>query len=494
MHGRAPLDLEKPELTRDMTPNSVNCRPATAVTPRRRGESPALLRINTKWAGICPYLAWILLLTGCASLTNPVANGVPARLLPEELLAESKEETEPIPLAWLRVKPPEVYQLDTGDILGVYIEGALGDRAQVPPIHFPQVGNLPPSIGYPIPVNESGDVPLPLVKRVNVRGLSLEEAEDKIIEAYTGLKPGTKEFLLPDEARILVTLVRPRQSRILVVREDSPNQRMNVNDPDYRLFGSAPYLGNRGQGSGSIMELPETEADVLSVLAQSGGLPGPTASNEVIIYRGFSSLDDDILPPQWSADGLRTGQRDESSGEPRTIRIPLRVTPGSKPPFDPEEIRLQSGDIVFIPSRETDVYYTGGLMPAREVPLPRDYDLRVVEAILRVGGPVLNGGQFLGSFGGQAAFAQGLGNPNPSLLTILRKTPGGGQIPIRVNLNRALRDNRENLLVMPGDLLLLQETPAEAVARYISDVFRLNAFAEAFRRQSAVGTINVQGP
>ncbi len=126
--------------------------------------------------------------------------------------------------------------------------------------------------------------------------------------------------------------------------------------------------------------------------------------------------------------------------------------------------------------------------------MPRDYDLRVVEAILRVGGPVINGGQFLGSFGGQASFARGLGNPNPSLLTILRRTPRGGQIPIRVNLNRALRDNRENLLIMPGDVLLLQETPAEAVARYVSEVFGLNVFAEAFRRQSAVGTVSLQGP
>ncbi len=409
-------------------------------------------------------------------------------------MADSKEETEPIPLAWLRVKPPEVYRLDAGDILGVYIEGALGDRNQVPPIHFPQVADLPPSIGYPIPVSESGDVPLPLVKRVNVRGLTLEEAQEKISMAYTGGTPGAKQFLKPEEARILVTLVRPRQTRILLVREDSPNQRVNVNDPDYRLFGSAPYLSNRGQGSGSIIELPETEADVLSVLAQTGGLPGPTAANEVIIYRGFNGLDGYDLPPKWNEDGFRTGQRRTSADEPRTIRIPLRVTPGTEPPFSPDDVHLESGDIVFIPSRETDVYYTGGLMPAREVPLPRDYDLRVVEAILRVGGPVLNGGQFLGGFGGQVAFSRGLGNPNPSLLTILRKTPGGGQVPIRVNLNRALRDNRENLLIMPGDVLLLQETPAEAVARYVSEVLGLNAFAEVFSRGSTIGTVNVQGP
>ena len=89
---------------------------------------------------------------------------------------------------------------------------------------------------------------------------------------------------------------------------------------------------------------------------------------------------------------------------------------------------LKSGDIVFVPSRDTDVYYTGGLMPPREVPLPRDNDIRVLEAILRVGGPVNNGGVLIGNFAGTSAFARGIGNPRPSLVTVLRKTPGGGQV------------------------------------------------------------------
>ena len=288
-------------------PLAIDRRNHTAVSAvYRPGAGPG-------WTGAsCGVLlaarVWVVLLTGCAAITNPVANGVPARLLPDELLAESKEETEPIPLAWLRVKPPQVYKLDTGDILGVYIEGALGERSQVPPINFPQVGNLPPSMGYPIPVGESGEVPLPLVKRVNVRGLTLEEAQEKIARTYTGGEPGAKEYLKAEEARILVTLVRPRQVRILLVREDSPNQRLNVNDPDFRLFGSSPFLSFRGQGSGSIIELPETEADVLSVLAQTGGLPGPTANNEVIIYRGFRNVDGVAVPPEWTAEGFRFAQ------------------------------------------------------------------------------------------------------------------------------------------------------------------------------------------
>jgi protein involved in polysaccharide export with SLBB domain len=443
------------------------------------------------WIGMlgrCALVAWIVTVAGCASITNPVANGVPAHLLPDQLLAESVEALEPVPLDWLRVKPPEVYRLDTGDIIGVYIEGALGDRDQLPPINFPQVADVPPSIGFPIPIGEEGTVPLPLVKKVKVVGMTLEEAQEAITQAYLGQNEWDKQFLQPDEARILVTLVRPRQARILVIREDAPYTRPSVNDATFRLFGSAPSLGVKAQGSGQILELPEAEADVLSTLAQTGGLPGPTAAYEIIIYRGFTQVDGLSVPQNWSASR-------RSAGPPRTITIPLRIKPGQQRPFTEEDIHLQSGDIVFVPPRQTDVYYTGGLLPAREVPLPRDNDLRVVEAILRVGGSVVSGGAIVGNFSATGAFLTGIENSNPSLLTVIRRLPNdAGQVVIRVDLNRALRDSRENLLVMPGDVLVLQETPAEAVSRYWTTVLQVGIFSEAFRRGSATAQASATVP
>lgn len=440
---------------------------------------------NTR-ASLATYLTvCTVFLTGCSALTNPVANGIPARLLDDELLAVSKEDLESIPLGWLRVEPPEVYRLDVGDILGVYVEGALGTREELPPINLPQVENLPPSVGFPIPVGEKGDISLPLVDKINVKGKTLDEAEQAIRSAYL------EEPVLKENNRVLVTLVRPRQARILVIREDAPSQRPSTNDPTFRLFGSAPSLdAGKAQGTGFILELPQTEADVLSALAKSGGLPGPTAQNEVIVYRGHDDNAGFDAPAAWTDSGLNVSPDTER----RTIRIPLQISPGTPKPFDVRDIHLKSGDIVFVPGRDTDVYYTGGLIPPREVPLPRDADIRVVEAILRAGGSVNNGGVLIGNFTGSNTFLRGLGNPSPSLVTVLRQTPGGRQVPIRVNLNRALRDPRENLLVMPGDVLLMQETPAEAVARYISQVFNLGIFADFIDRGSAQGTTSVVLP
>ncbi len=441
--------------------------------------------------GKLALVACAVVWSGCAAITNPVANGVPARLLPPELLAESVEDLEPVPLDWLRVKPPKPYRLDTGDIVGVYVEGALGDRDQLPPINFPQVADLPPSIGFPIPVGDDGNVPLPLVNQVHVAGLTLPEAQEAIRKAYTeGAGEGKKQFLNPEEARVLVTLVRPRQARVLIIREDSPSLKPSINDPTYRLFGSAPSLGNTTQGTGSILELPAAEADVLSALARSGGLPGPTAANEVIIYRGYDNVDGVPLPSEWKT-SIATG---DAETQPKTVRIPLRIKPGEEKPFDESAIFLKSGDIVFVPPRETDVYYTGGLLPAREVPLPRDNDIRVVEAVLRVGGPVISGGAIIGTFQNTASFVTGIERSSPSLLTVIRKTPNRGQLVIRISLNRALRDQRENILVKPGDVLVLQETPSEAVSRYLVSIFRVGVFSEVFTRGSSAGTATIQGP
>src|SRR4051794_19834354 len=69
----------------------------------------------------CVALALLGGLNGCAALANPIANGVPVHRLPPELLAESKENRETIPLAMLRQRPPADYKIAADDVLGVWV-------------------------------------------------------------------------------------------------------------------------------------------------------------------------------------------------------------------------------------------------------------------------------------------------------------------------------------------------------------------------------------
>ena len=463
----------------------LRCPSKNEMTENREQKKPFL----TIWF---LNLLMLTMATGCASITNPVANGIPARLVPDELLAKPKDDLEMIPLTWLRRKPETVYKLASGDILGVYIEGVLGEMDQLPPIYEPQVADLPPSVGFPIPIRQTGTVPLPLVKPVKVAGMTLDEAEQAIVEAYTV----DKQILNVDEARILVTLASPRHVEILVIREDTANRDAGITASSF-FSRAASLLPQRGSGSGTVVRIPSTEADLLEVLGRSGGLPGPNAANEVIIQRGYGNRSGwpqdgqgDYCPPNWLPDVDKDA---DDTDRPVHIRIPFRQTPGSSPTFDSDDVILHDGDIVFVPAIDLQVYYTGGLLPSREVPLPRDYDLGVIEALVRIGGPFISGGfntsNFQGGFG-----AQGLGNPSPSLLSILRRTPDGGQVNIRVNLNNAARDPRENLLIQAGDMLVLQETPSESVARYIGQAFSLSFLGEIFTRGDANAAIGLKVP
>ncbi len=425
-------------------------------------------------------------LTGCAALTNPLANGVPVRLVPQELLAQPKEDFTTIALSSLRQEPPEVYCLAPGDLLGVYVEGVLGGEEQLPPVNLPSTPGLPPSVGYPIPVSEDGTLPLPLVKAVPVEGLTLAQAEQAIEDAYT-----EPRRLLLEGGLILVTLMHPRQTRVLVIRQDSPEGGLDVRASAARgIRGGNLIATGRRRGTGSVVELPAYENDVLTALAKTGGLPGTDAVNEVVIERGSSSrrrrsLAGELanVPPEYRPDPSATN----------VVRIPLRLPPGQTPSFTLEDILLYDGDIVFIEARDAELFYTGGLLPSLELPLPRDYDLDVVEAMARVGGPILNGGVNSNNLSGDIV-ARGIGNPSPSLLTVVRRTPNGGQVPIRVDLNRALRDQRENILVQAGDILILQETPSQALARYAKDVFNFSLISDVISRTDTTGTTSVLVP
>jgi protein involved in polysaccharide export with SLBB domain len=407
-------------------------------------------------------------LSGCASFTNPVAEGVWAHLVPPEYLGRPREEEKTIPLNLLRQKPPDVYRLDAGDVLGVYIEGVLGDRNQPPPVRFGEPGNLPPAFGFPIPVGEDGAVSLPGIRPLQVKGMSVAEAREAVRKAYT---TGDKPILLPGQERIVVSLMRKRQIHVQVVRQDSGGL----------VVGQGGVLGNTKRGTGASIELPAYENDVLNALNRTGGLPGLDAMNEVIIQRGGATTDGSVpdCPP--------TGSESDSS---RVVRIPLRMRPGTPPPFQPDDVILKEGDIVFIEARDTELFYTGGLLPPHQFVLPRDYDLRVVDAIALAAGPLVNGGFNQNNLNGTIQ-ATGLGSPSPSLVSVIRRTRSYAQLVIRVDLNLALRDQRENILIQPGDVIILQETVLESFTRYLNTVLRFNFLGTIIRQRDLIGTSNL---
>ena len=409
-------------------------------------------------------LVWVIAVgfTGCASLTNPVADGIPVRRLPEEVLGRPKSDYRPIPLNLLRIQTPQEYRLDKGDVLAIVADEILTKAEQPIPVQMTPSGDRPAVQGLPVAVQEDGTIQLPQLDPILVRGKTLAEVRAAILKQIVE----EKKILQPGKARVSVELLQPRRYRVLVVREDAqPIQ------PQFAAAGPiAAVIGGTKRGAAFSLLLEPGRNDLLQALTLTGGPPGLEAKNEIVIRRG-----------RYNPDNPAQGY----------VRIPLRLPPDQPIPFTEEDIILNDGDTVYIEARDTEVYYVAGLAGATQVPLPRDYDLRVIEALAQVRAPLINGSFSQNAFVAQAVQA-GLGNPNPSLVTVLRRLPNGQQLRIRVDLNEAYRDSRENILIQPGDLIVLQERPSEAFVRYLTQTLRLSTTWDVIRspRFTQIGISN----
>jgi hypothetical protein len=139
------------------------------------------------------------------------------------------------------------------------------------------------------------------------------------------------------------------------------------------------------------------------------------------------------------------------------------------------------------------VFYVAGVAGSRQFPLPRDYDLDVLQALSIAGAPLANGGFTQNAFVPQAVNV-GIGAPSPALCTVLRQMPGGQQIPIRVDLSKAFQDPRERIRIQPGDFLVMQERPGDAIARYLSQTLRLNSVAQTANNSTLQQTVTATIP
>lgn len=473
VHGGVVNRDAAPSLPPTSPPPNMRNRPPTNRSGRRvpfaiPGGVVARVGVRVGRRIVAACVWWALI--GCAAwFPNP---GVPARFVSPEVLGYPREAYKTIDLSLLRQTPPSEYRLDSGDVVGVYIDGVLGAKDEVPPVYQPADKELPPAVGYPIAVREDGTITLPMLPPMVVRGLSLRELEDRLRQAYTVDQPVLKAGM----ERILVSLHKPRMVRVLVMRQEEGNtQSRPVSQPE------APTPSKRGVGR--VVALPAYRNDVLNALAETGGLPGQDADNVVYVLRRnppphpaslpqplFASAPPSNLwpaPPVNHPFALATDFSDASVENSQVLRIPLRVSPGEPPPFHEQDILLGDGDVVFLESREDEHFFTAGLLGGGQYTLPRDSDLDVLGAIaVAESNSRPNYSRTSKGIGGVSALNQDV-SVGASDVVVFRKLPNGGEMPIKVDLYRALRHPEERILIQPGDRIVLQYSRGEAVLAFL---------------------------
>lgn len=138
--------------------------------------------------------------------------------------------------------PKASYRLDAGDMLAVIVDGVLGDFKDAP-VHWPQKdSDTLPSMGHPVPVLSDGTVYLPLVRQVNVRGLTVLQANRKIARAYVDGR------FLKNERSVIVSLLRKRTVSVTILQSNP----------------------GRNRSAATTVDVQADHASVLSALAKAG--------------------------------------------------------------------------------------------------------------------------------------------------------------------------------------------------------------------------------
>ncbi len=462
---------------------------------KKNDSAQVQLRLGRGWQKMILLGATLVSATsfaGCTSLTQPI-DGIPASRLPQQFFQGTKDDLVPIDIGLLAQEPPRQYILGPGDILGITVDRILpyaepDTVPELPPVHFPtDNSDLPPATGFPITILEDGTISLPLVRPIKVAGLTEDQARDLVRQTYLDAK-----ILKEDETRKvspIVTVIKKRQINVVVIRQDHQGVSGGGSSGGRGGVASVDY-----SATGKVLKLDAFKNDILNALVETGGLPGVTAKNEIKILR--SGRADKLARMAFIQHyGAIVAAHCDPCGcpppmpeDPTVLRIPLRLPAGVLPSIRAEDVILQEGDIVLIETRDTEFFYTGGMLSPGQFPLPRDYDLDALGAMAMAGGSIAGsaGGSGGGGGGGRGGGGGIVGNTSlggvpPGRLYILRKTPCKGQIAIEVDLAKAINNPRSRPIIQPGDTLILQYKPCEEALNFGVGAFFTFGIAQLLR-------------
>lgn len=442
----------------------------------------AKFTFRTLWALVFASLY----LTGCSTI--PDRETVSPTAFTSMRHQGPRSSMEQINVVKLRMDKPANELLGPGDVLGIYIATVTGsDTGDIPIHNIDPNANEAPASGYPFPVRSDGTLSLPLLKEpIYVEGMSMIEAEDAIRAAYT-----VNSQYLTHGVNITVSMIKKRTYHVCVIREDV-NLGINGSGGGSNLSGTQgkmeSYFGGVDRGSATSLELPAYKNDILEALSLTGGMPGLNAKNELIILRkgagdNFGNQEDYLSnEPAAFARSVtdhynQTGEIAGLASDLGIIRIPLRVSPNEIPPkLTSEDVTLLDGDVIYIQSREAEVFYTGGMIKGGAFPIPRDYDLDVLAAMATAGGGV---GVSVG--GGDTSMGGGRSNflLPPTRILVLRDV-NGRQMAIKIRKGDALRDPAQRILIEPNDVILLEYTNSELFFNLVFSCINMNVNPKEF--------------
>ncbi len=337
----------------------------------------------------------VLAMAGCAGPAYTFRN------LPPEFLAAKTENIGQTGLSNLHVPPVDSRLIDIGDVLEVTIITT-----------FKEVT----STTTPARVERDGTANIPLIGRVALAGLELDEAEQMI--AATAVE--NRVFHNP---HVVVEMKRKYLNKITVI-------------------GAVP---NQGE-----FKLTRDASSLLGALVAAGGL-SEDAGPEVIIRRARHG---GAPYPPWPQERLAGGsQIERASYETGGVQI-TRVNLTAAAAEGGGGGTLEDGDVVIVTRRIPQPINVSGLVRTPGTyELPPNHDTRVLDALAMAGGRTL-----------QVA----------DRVIVIRRIEGEEEpVMILVSVRQAKSNGDANIVLAPGDNVMVEETPVTLVVSAITNVIRI---------------------
>lgn len=334
--------------------------------------------------------------SGCQSGRRPFR----PRDLPAIAQAKPTSNVQTADLGNLATNYPSSELIAAGDVLDVTVAAGLNEKE---------------AVTVPIRVGDDGQARLPVIGPVQLAGLELAEAEAAIMLT-------AEERQVYRAPHVTVTMRRRRVNRVTVT-------------------GAVKNPG--------VYELPRESSDLLSAILAAGGLDKDAGVHVEIRSTGRAPIEE---PPQPIA------STDPDSADPNSTKVTPaghRVQPSSMR-IGPNAVRV---DLVSA-SKEGGGKYRipdGGVVNVeKEDPNP-----------LQVIGLVKTPGKYDFPVGREVhvldaiAIAGGISNILADKIYVIRPIPGQSDpAVINISLKKAKQDGVENVLLQPGDVVSIEQTPA----------------------------------
>jgi polysaccharide export outer membrane protein len=319
-----------------------------------------------------------------------------------------------------------VQQVDLSGLSGFSTSSELIDCGDVLEVMVAAAGANFGSITAPVRVDKDGTAQVPLVGRVPLAGLEMDEAEQRI--AAEAVHRGV--FTNP---LVSVTMKRQRVNRVLVMGG-------GVKEP-------------------GIKEMPRGNSSLLWAITAAGGL-SEQAGPEVEIRRpprraGSPGLPDGPGGPQRLAGSpgnrlasFESGQSFPATGQIIQVNLMKVAMEGQRSYY------VGDGDVVYVPKLAPEPVHVMGLVrDPGEIELPPNRNVTMLAAISQAGGVTTE---------------------VADKVLVIRRVPGLRQpIVIEASIEKAKKDGISDIPLAPGDLVSVETTPLTLAVDAIRTFFRV---------------------